>query len=189
MPDVRLSYCQIMVGQAMTGLIGLHEILEALAGEQVAADAPQVGARLVAELKVHNYVPSVAAPLYEAALLREYRTYLQARRSGSVDHIWRDPRKELKPWYPTLFAEKCNGCGECLSVCPNHVLGWDPEHAKVLALEPYECAPGCDQCARACVPAAILMPPRAVLYQRAETSSACGACTGAPGADCDVCKK
>jgi len=181
MPGIGLGYCQVMIGQAMTGLIGLREIMEALAAERVSADAPGLGKRLVAELKKHNYVPGVAAPLYEAALLREYGKYLQTRGSGEEDHAWRDPRKEHKPWYPTLFAEKCNGCGECLPVCPNGVLGWNPEHTVVLVLEPYECAPGCEKCARACLPQAIIMPPRAVLYQRpggssADSPGACARC-------------
>jgi hypothetical protein len=36
-------------------------------------------------------------------------------------------------------------------------------------LEPYECAPGCELCAKACRPQAIVMPPHAVLYQRVES--------------------
>jgi len=190
MPDSGLSYCQVMIGQAMTGLIGLREVMEALAKEGIAPDAPRLGKRLVAELKQHNYVPHTAAPLYEAALLREYGKYLKARGSGTEERAWRDPRKEHKPWYPTLFAEKCNGCGECLPVCPNGVLGWNPEHTKVLVLEPYECAPGCDKCARACAPQAIIMPPRAALYQRMEGSgSGGGACGVCSAQDCTACEK
>lgn len=190
MSNSGLSYCQILIGQAMTGLIGLPEILEALAQEGVPPDAPGLGQRLVAELRKYNYVPKGAVSLYEAALLREYNRYLRVRASGAAERIWRDPRKEHKPWYPTLFAEKCNGCGECLKACPNGVLGWNPEHTKVLVLEPYECAPGCEQCAKACAPQAIIMPPRAVLYQRVEKAGVgadpCQACSAQ---DCTLCEK
>jgi len=46
-----LSYSQVLVGKAMVGLIGLQEILEGLAEEGVMADAPGIGARLVAAVK------------------------------------------------------------------------------------------------------------------------------------------
>ena len=170
MADVRLSYCQIMVGQAMVGLIGLVEIFESLANEPVEPDAPGLRERLVNEVRKHNYVPRGAVAAYETALLREYRAFLEARRSGASERTWRDPRKEHKPWYPTIFAEKCNGCGQCVPVCPNHVLGWDLEHTKVLVLEPYECAVGCELCAKACPTGAISMPPRSMLHQRTDGS-------------------
>lgn len=184
-----LSYCQIMIGRAMTGLIGLQEILEALANENVPADAEGLGARLVAALKEHNYVPRPAVATYEAALVREYRKYLAARESGTAGRIWRDPRKELQSWYPTIFEAKCDGCGECLKVCPRDVLGWDPDHTKALVLEPYECAPGCHLCARACTRSAIMMPARATLYQQIDRASPAmpSACTGCSGTDCKTC--
>ena len=171
MSDAGLSYCQIMVGRAMAGLVGLREGMEALALRGVAADTPGLGARLLEEAGRHNYIPRGAITEYEAALIREYREYLEARATGQDERPWRDPRKELKPWYPTLFAEKCDGCGRCVPVCPNRVLGWDPEHVKVLVLEPYECALGCELCAKACPTGAIIMPPRAMLHQRTDSPS------------------
>lgn len=190
MPDTDRSYCQIMIGRTMTGLVGLLEILDAFAQQGVPADARDLGARLVAELRKHNYVPRPAAAQYEAALVREYRRYLEARASGAVGRRWRDPRKELQSWYPTIFEAKCDGCGECLKVCPREVLGWDPDHVKVLVLEPYECAPGCELCARACTRGAIIMPARAALHQpvdsaaQARSSPACDECDGS---DCKTC--
>lgn len=184
------SYCQIMIGRAMTGLIGLQEIFETLAEEGVPASAQGLGVRLVAALKEHNYVPRPAVATYEAALLREYRKYLEAREAGSAGRIWRDPRKELQSWYPTIFEAKCDGCGECLEVCPRDVLGWDPDHTQVLVLEPYECAPGCQLCARACTRGAIMMPARAALHQRVDSPAnahASPACDGCSGADCKTC--
>ena len=191
MPESGLSYCQIIVGRVMTGLIGLSEILQAFSQEKVPADAPGLGQRLVEELKKHNYVPSSAMAVYEAALLREYKKYLQARQSGQAGHLWRDPRKEHKPWYPTLFAEKCDGCGDCVPVCPHHVLGWDGEgeERRVLVLEPYECSPGCELCAKACKRHAIVMPPKAILYQRVDTPSAPTKCSSCSMTGCDSCKE
>ena len=189
MAESTRSYCQILIGRAMTGLIGLREIFDALAEEGVQLDATNLGPRLLAELKQHNYVPPPAIATYETALVREYRKYLEARASGSVGRRWRDPRKELLSWYPTIFEAKCDGCGECLEICPRAVLGWDPDHARVLVLEPYECAPGCQLCFRACTRGAIVMPARESLHQRVETpgqghaASGCAGCRG----DCKTC--
>mgnify|MGYP000843539384 FL=1 len=190
MAETDRSYCQIMIGRVMTGLIGLSEILEAFADEGVALDAPDLGPRLVAELRKHNYVPRPAVATYEAALVREYRRHLEARASGATGRVWRDPRKELLSWYPTIFEAKCDGCGACLEVCPRDVLGWDPDHRKVLVLEPYECAPACQLCARACKRGAIMMPARESLHQRIDAQGhthAPAGCSGCNGADCKTC--
>lgn len=187
-----LSYCQVMIGRAMTGLMGLQEVLQALAEEGVSGDDPGLGRRLVEALRAHNYVPPPAEPQYEAALVREYRRFLEARSSGTCARVWRDPRKEHAPWFPTIFEAKCDGCGECLTVCHRDVLGWDPDGSKkVLVLEPYECAPGCQLCARACAPRAIVMPPPEVLHRRTTiapgSSGESGACATCSEASCDVC--
>ena len=117
--NTKLSYQQIMIGRAMTGLIGLREALERLAQEGIAPDDPKVGSRLLAEIRKHNYVPRPAIAEYEQALIREYRRYLQAREKGTQEHLWRDPRKEHHPWFPTIFEEKCDGCGACLGGTQN----------------------------------------------------------------------
>ena len=176
-----LSYCQVMVGRTMAGLVGFQEILERLAAEGVSVDDPGLGAHLIKEISRHNYVPKSAAAEYQTALLREYRRYLEGRDTHSSGRTWRDPRKEHLPWYPTVFEAKCNECGECLKVCPRGVLDWDPEKTKVLVVEPYECAPGCQFCARACASRAIVLPPPAVLHRRV------GAPTGAADDPCEKC--
>ena len=68
-------------------------------------------------------------------------------------------------------------------------LAWNEDKTKALVWEPYECAPGCTVCARACPPKAIVMPPRQILHQRVDapapgsaTSSA--ALTPTWGDDC-----
>ena len=187
MVETDRSYCQIMIGRVMTGLIGLSEILEAFADEGVALDAPDLGPRLVAELRKHNYVPRPAVATYEAALVREYRRHLEARASGATGRVWRDPRKELLSWYPTIFEAKCDGCGACLEVCPRDVLGWDPDHRKVLVLEPYECAPACQLCARACKRGAIMMPAQSTLHQRVDSGPRSSRGAGCDTAECDGC--
>jgi hypothetical protein len=93
MIGVRLSYRQIMVGRTMVGMVGMNEVFGSLASELGEADMPDLGARLVTEVQEHNYVPRGAAAEYEKALLREYRAYLEARRSGTAERAWRDPQR------------------------------------------------------------------------------------------------
>jgi hypothetical protein len=55
-----------------------------------------------------------------------------------------------------------------LPACLNDVPGWNADKTRVLALEPYDCATGCELCAKPCKPQAISMPKRTVLLQRVE---------------------
>lgn len=43
---------------------------------------------------------------------------------------WRGiPREEI-PWFPTIDAEKCIGCRECVAICKNGVLAFDETSQK-----------------------------------------------------------
>jgi NAD-dependent dihydropyrimidine dehydrogenase PreA subunit len=168
-----LSYCQILIGRSMTGLVGLQEILEELAEAGVPADAPDLGQKLVDAVGTRNYVPRGAVDQYKDALLREYQRHLQARESGESGRVWRDPHKAHN-WYPTIFAEKCDGCGDCLPVCARDVLARAEDGGAgsvVIVLEPYACSEGCQLCARACTRGAIVMPPREALHRNITVSS------------------
>mgnify|MGYP005840084353 CR=1 FL=1 len=189
MSDTDLSYSQVLVGSAIVGLVGLQEALEGLAAGNVPADAPDVGARLVAEIKKHNYIAPRAVARYEAALAAEYRRFLETRASGKGIRSWSDARKEHQPWFPTIFEAKCDGCGVCLEVCPRDVLDWNADKTKVLVWQPYECAPACQLCAKACPRKAISMPPLAVLHRRVEAQGASAAdpCAGCSQSSCQGC--
>jgi len=175
-----LSYNQILIGRVMTGLVGLTEVLDRFSDEGLSADTPGLGKRLVDAVAEHNYVPRSALLEYTASLLGEYRLHLEARAAGESRRSWRDPRKEHVPWYPTIFAAKCDGCGRCIASCPNGVLGWNEDETKALVWEPYECALGCTICARACPPKAIIMPPRQLLHQRVDAPAQGAATSSAP---------
>ena len=74
---------------------------------------------------------------------------------------WRGiPREEI-PWFPTIDAEKCIGCRECITICKNGVLVFDETTQKSKVLNPYNCVVECRTCARLCPAEAISFPDAA----------------------------
>ncbi len=53
---------------------------------------------------------------------------------------------------PTVDAEKCEGCEECVDVCPVEV--FEMEDDKSVPVNADECL-GCESCVEVCEPAAI----------------------------------
>lgn len=71
---------------------------------------------------------------------------------------WRGiPREEI-PWFPTIDAEKCIGCRDCVSICKNGVLAFDETSRKSRVVHPYNCVVECRTCARLCPVEAISFP-------------------------------
>ncbi|NVM21177.1 MAG: 4Fe-4S binding protein [Desulfobacterales bacterium] len=53
---------------------------------------------------------------------------------------------------PTVDKDKCNGCGECVEVCPSEVLELEDEKCEPVNAE--ECL-GCESCIEVCETGAI----------------------------------
>lgn len=71
---------------------------------------------------------------------------------------WRGiPREEI-PWFPTVDAEKCIGCRECVNFCRNNVLTFDESTGKTVVVNPYNCVVECRTCSRLCPVDAINFP-------------------------------
>jgi len=71
---------------------------------------------------------------------------------------WREiPRTEI-PWFPTIDADKCIGCRECITICKNGVLIFDETIKKSTVVNPYNCVVECRTCARLCPADAISFP-------------------------------
>lgn len=160
----QLSYRQIVVGHFPTGLNGLDEIFESL---YQAGRSPDdgLGSELVSHVGQHNYVPPSAEADFATALLREYRSYCEQKRSGTAPkkrEPWQGMPREQVPWFPTLDETHCDGCDKCIQFCGSNVFG-KRDNGVVYVAEPYNCVVGCAVCARLCKQRAITFPPRAVL--------------------------
>ena len=69
------------------------------------------------------------------------------------------PRDKI-PWSPSIDAEKCVGCGECLEVCANGVYLLDEAAGKMNVANPNNCVVLCDKCAVFCRQEAITFPDK-----------------------------
>jgi NAD-dependent dihydropyrimidine dehydrogenase PreA subunit len=162
-----LSYRMIFIAGAPAGLLGLNELFKDLNDAGVHPHNLDAGDRLINGIRQHNYIPKPALENYRQALLAEYSRFHQEQ-SGSAGTAVRDygtweghPREQI-PWFPTVSAVLCNGCGKCLDVCPKEVFA-KTEDGKVEVVEPFLCIVGCCFCKSACDPEAILMPQKEML--------------------------
>jgi len=55
-------------------------------------------------------------------------------------------------WTVTVDTDKCNGCGECVDVCPVEV--FELQDGKSVVVNEDECL-GCESCAEVCEPGSI----------------------------------
>jgi NAD-dependent dihydropyrimidine dehydrogenase PreA subunit len=58
--------------------------------------------------------------------------------------------RHLIPWYPTIDAEKCVGCKECIEFCHDTVYEYVEETRKVIVANPWHCQVYCQSCTHAC---------------------------------------
>ena len=67
------------------------------------------------------------------------------------------PREKL-PWYPKINYERCLKDLDCLNFCQHEVFEWDPVSQRPIVAHPYNCVPGCSDCAEHCKMKAITLP-------------------------------
>mgnify|MGYP005851815605 CR=1 FL=1 len=67
------------------------------------------------------------------------------------------PREKI-PWYPTINAELCINCGNCLEFCEHNVFEEGETIMKVV--NPYNCVVGCRSCRKDCPVDALSFPTK-----------------------------
>jgi hypothetical protein len=69
---------RIEIGEVVVGLAMLDDVLEDVIDRGIAG-VTAIGDELVRQIKIYNYIPKEAEPLYRAALLREYQNEVKKR--------------------------------------------------------------------------------------------------------------
>lgn len=63
-------------------------------------------------------------------------------------------------WHPTVIADRCVGCGMCVTSCGRGVYAFDYEANTPVVRSPDMCMVGCTTCATICLFDAIEFPSR-----------------------------
>lgn len=78
--------------------------------------------------------------------------------SAQTTMTWHDiPRNEID-WHPTVIADRCIGCGLCVTSCGRGVYAFDYEQNRPVVVAPEMCMVGCTTCATICTQDAIEFP-------------------------------
>ena len=62
------------------------------------------------------------------------------------------------PWFPDINYKVCLCDLECLNFCPADVFDWDRATGRPVVARPFNCIPGCRNCAENCKAKGILLP-------------------------------
>jgi CDP-4-dehydro-6-deoxyglucose reductase, E3 len=74
------------------------------------------------------------------------------------------PREEIE-WFPTVVADRCVGCGMCVTSCGRQVYTFDYEANVAVVEHPMQCMVGCTTCATICTRDAIEFPSQGYIRQ------------------------
>lgn len=80
-------------------------------------------------------------------------------------NIWHGIPREQINWHPTVVAERCVGCGLCVTSCGRSVYAFDYETNKPVVVAPQACMVGCTTCAAICTQDAIEFPSQGYVRQ------------------------
>jgi len=74
------------------------------------------------------------------------------------------PREEID-WHPTVVAERCVGCGLCVTSCGRQVFAFDYLGNRPVVVNPLNCMVGCSTCGTVCTQDALEFPSQGFIRQ------------------------
>jgi NAD-dependent dihydropyrimidine dehydrogenase PreA subunit len=95
--------------------------------------------------------------------------YMMSSQNPSLNLWYGIPRDQIE-WFPTVVAERCNGCGLCVTTCGKNVYAFDYEANKPVVVAPQACMVGCSTCATNCTTDAIEFPSQGYVRQVIKTN-------------------
>ena len=85
--------------------------------------------------------------------------------ANSFTNPWHGiPRQEIA-WHPTVMADRCVGCGLCVTSCGRQVYAFDYQANRPVVVNPDHCMVGCTTCATVCTQDALEFPSRGFIRQ------------------------
>ena len=84
---------------------------------------------------------------------------------NNSNNQWHGIVRQEIDWYPTVVAERCIGCGICVTSCGRNVYAFDYEANKPVVVAPAMCMVGCTTCATICTRDAIEFPSTGYIRQ------------------------
>lgn len=93
------------------------------------------------------------------------KTHGEKAMSKQNNQSWHGiPREEID-WQPTVIADRCVGCGLCVTSCGRGVYAFDYEKNRPVVFNPTMCMVGCTTCATICTQDAIEFPSQGYIRQ------------------------
>jgi NAD-dependent dihydropyrimidine dehydrogenase PreA subunit len=81
------------------------------------------------------------------------------------NNAWHGIPREKIEWTPMIVADRCVGCGLCVTSCGRGVYAFDYEANKPVVMTPLMCMVGCTTCATICTQDAIEFPSQGYIRQ------------------------
>lgn len=85
--------------------------------------------------------------------------------TNAMPNTWHGIPREQIQWNPSVVADRCVGCGLCVTSCGRGVYAFDYDQNRPVVSRPQMCMVGCTTCATLCTQDAIEFPSTGYIRQ------------------------